>query len=176
VAVLTSADNLAKVDFVCSETETYINIAAKKQYGNDTETTFICVPDNSADQDRRQLSQHEIHLAAVVSTFFPREAVAPLANEYESYIYEIVTSNETMAALPTLIRSAALASGLITDRVTAETDSTVDPPELKVSLFDEEEVQGSISQGDIVSLAFSNAPSGAYLLISAVVVGLVLGY
>lgn len=119
------------VGLVCDGAQAYFDEVIKATYGDDTETTFTCRTEERNRKDRL-LSDGTAQISAIASTIFPRGSTPPLPSEYEKYLHDVLSSDETQTLLPTRIGDA-LAPGQGGERVWAETDSTVDPPILKVS-------------------------------------------
>jgi hypothetical protein len=123
--------NLDMVGLVCDGAQAYFDEVTKSTFGNDTETTFTCRTEER-DRKDRLLSDGTGQISAITRTFFPKGSTPPLPSEYEKFLHDVLSSNETQALLPRRIGDA-LAPGQGGERVWAETDSTVDPPILKVS-------------------------------------------
>jgi hypothetical protein len=128
---VTSIYNIDMVGLVCDGAQAYFDEVIKATYGDDTETTFTCRTEERNRKDRL-LSDGTAQISAIASTIFPRGSTPPLPSEYEKYLHDVLSSDETQTLLPTRIGDA-LAPGQGGERVWAETDSTVDPPILKVS-------------------------------------------
>lgn len=128
---VTSIYNLNMVGVVCDGAQAYFDEVTKSMYGDDTETTFLCSNEDRNRKDR-SLGERTGQFYAKTKTIFPTGSTPPLPSEYQAFLHSVLSSNQTKSVLPTLIGNA-LDPGHSGEMVTAETDSTVDPPILKVS-------------------------------------------
>jgi hypothetical protein len=128
---VTSIYNLNMVGLVCDGAQAYFDEVTKFTYGIDTETTFTCRTEER-NRKGRLLSDGTGQVSAIARTVFPIGSMPPLPSEYVKYLHDVLSSKEAQTLLSRRIGDA-LAPGQGGERVWAETDSTVDPPILKVS-------------------------------------------
>jgi hypothetical protein len=128
-----------KLNVICDGTTMYIAEIIHETYGNDTETNVTCSTDDSTARD--QLSEDKIPVLVTAKTCFVKESTAPRQDDFNTYVNDLMSDEDTQKILPMYILRAALAHGLNLDDIVSvelDLDTSVDPPAMVLSFAEDE--------------------------------------